>query len=84
MTEGGKPIYSRYGDEVENCMLFGTFSAMITKYTIFLSKAENKQKMHCIVNENDFLSKGFISIYSYNSKNDSVSLMSSQLEYLYN
>ena len=35
MTEGGTPIYSRYGDEIKNCSLLATFSAIITKFTIF-------------------------------------------------
>ena len=48
MTDGGKPIYSRYGDEVENCGIFGTFSAMITKYTIFLSNEKVRYSMQFI------------------------------------
>lgn len=35
MTEGGTPIYSRYGDEIDNCGILATFSAIITKFTHF-------------------------------------------------
>jgi hypothetical protein len=35
MTEGGKPVYSRYGDEMENCGILATFSAIMTKFTHF-------------------------------------------------
>ena len=86
MTDGGKPIYSRYGDEVENCMLFGTFSAIITKYTVFLSNKIIKQKLHYISNENSimiFYYKNALVFIAYSNKNDSVSLLTSQLEYLY-
>jgi hypothetical protein len=37
MTDGGKPVFSRYGDEVENCGILATFSAMMTKFTCFTS-----------------------------------------------
>ncbi|MCQ2821496.1 MAG: hypothetical protein MJ252_29920, partial [archaeon] len=86
MTDGGKPIYSRYGDEVENCGIFGTFSAMITKYTIFLSTSEEKENIHFICNDKNkmvFVKKGQLIFIAYSNKNDSVSLLSSQLEILY-
>src|SRR5690349_17580884 len=35
MTDGGKPVYSRYGDEIENCGILATFSAIMTKFTHF-------------------------------------------------
>lgn len=35
MTDGGKPIFSRYGDELENCGIVATFSAIIAKFTFF-------------------------------------------------
>jgi hypothetical protein len=37
MTDGGKPVYSRYGDELENCGILATFSAMLAKFTSFNS-----------------------------------------------
>jgi hypothetical protein len=37
MTDGGKPVYSRYGDELENCGILATFSAMLAKFTFFNS-----------------------------------------------
>jgi hypothetical protein len=37
MTDGGKPVFSRYGDEVENCGILATFSAIMTKFTCFTS-----------------------------------------------
>jgi hypothetical protein len=42
MTEGGKPVYSRYGDEMENCGILATFSAIMTKYTHFTSNEKLK------------------------------------------
>ena len=35
MIDGEKPVYSRYGNDVENNSIFATISAMITKFTIF-------------------------------------------------
>ena len=43
MTEGGKPVYSRYGDEVENCGILATFSAMMTKFTFFNDNKGNEK-----------------------------------------
>lgn len=37
MTDGGKPVYSRYGDELENCGILATFSAILAKFTSFNS-----------------------------------------------
>lgn len=45
MTDGGKPIFSRYGDEVENCGILATFSAMITKFTFFNNSQNNIEKL---------------------------------------
>ncbi len=45
MTDGGKPIFSRYGDEVENCGILATFSAMITKFTFFNNTQANTEKL---------------------------------------
>lgn len=35
MSDGGKPIYTRYGDYLEHCGIFATFSAITTKLTHF-------------------------------------------------
>ena len=35
MNDGGKPVYARYGDEVENNGILATFSAITTKFTFF-------------------------------------------------
>ena len=35
MTDGGTPIYSRYGDELKNSEILATFSAIITKFTFY-------------------------------------------------
>jgi hypothetical protein len=32
MTEGGQPIYSRYGDEMDISGMLATYSAIITKF----------------------------------------------------
>jgi hypothetical protein len=40
MTDGGKPVYSRYGDEMENCGILATFSAIMTKFTHFTNSSE--------------------------------------------
>ena len=63
MTEGGTPIYSRYGDEIKNCSLLATFSAIITKFTIFNNEQNSQEKLNYISNENSiiaFLKKGKI------------------------
>ena len=63
MTEGGTPIYSRYGDEIQNCSLLATFSAIITKFTIFNNEKNSQEKLNYICNDNSiiaFLKKGKI------------------------
>jgi hypothetical protein len=43
MTDGGKPVYSRYGDEMENNGILATFSAIMTKLIHFTSADEKLQ-----------------------------------------
>jgi hypothetical protein len=43
MTEGGKPVYSRYGDEMENNGILATFSAIMTKLIHFTGSDEKLQ-----------------------------------------
>ena len=84
MSDGGKPVYSRYGDPIENNSIFATLSAMITKFTIFNS---NKENLNIISNKNNkivFLKKGQLIFIDMSKKNDCTSLLFSQLEYLYN
>ena len=50
MTDGGKPVYSRYSEEVENNSIFATISAMITKFTIFNSTESYKEEINIISN----------------------------------
>ena len=86
MTDGGLPVYSRYGDEVELNGIFATLSAMITKYTVFLSTNNNKEELNYIVNERGilvFLKKNQLIFMALSKKGDSISLLMSQLEYLY-
>ena len=45
MCDGGKPIYSRYGDYLEHCGIFATYSAITTKLTIFNSNDNFKEKL---------------------------------------
>ena len=45
MSDGGQPIYTRYGDELQNCELLATFSAIITKFTHFHNTANSKEKL---------------------------------------
>jgi hypothetical protein len=88
MTDGGKPVYSRYGDEVENNSIFATISAMITKFTIFNNTESYKEEINIISNNKNkivFMKKGqliFIALTKY--IDDCVSLLHSQLEYIYN
>ena len=88
MTDGGKPVYSRYGDEVENNSIFATISAMITKFTIFNSSDTNKEELNVITNKKNkivFMKKGQLIFIALSKKaNDSVSLLHSQLEMIYN
>ena len=84
MNSGGTPIYSRYGDEIINCSLFATFSAIITKFTVF--NGGDTENLNYIKNEYSlivFLKKGKIFLIAVSNKNDSVSLLYSQLELLY-
>ena len=87
MSDGGKPVYSRYGDPIENNSIFATLSAMITKFTIFNSNESDKEFLNVITNEKNkiaFLKKGQLIFIALSKKNDSTSLLFSQLEYLYN
>ena len=88
MTDGGKPVYSRYGDEVENNSIFATISAMITKFTIFNNTDNYKEEINVIANNKNkivFVKKGQLIFIALSKKvNDSVSLLYSQLEYMYN
>ena len=88
MTDGGKPVYSRYGDEVENNSIFATISAMVTKFTIFNSTDTFKEELNVITNKKNkivFMKKGQLIFISFSKKpNDSVSLLHSQLEMIYN
>ena len=86
MTEGGTPIYSRYGDEIKNCSLLATFSAIITKFTIFNNEKNSQEKLNYICNDNSiiaFLKKGKIVFIALSNKSDSISFLYSQLELLY-
>ena len=87
MSDGGKPVYSRYGDPIENNSIFATLSAMITKFTIFNSKNSFKENVNIISNKKNkivFLKKGQLIFIALSKKNDCTSLLFSQLEYLYN
>ena len=86
MTEGGTPIYSRYGDEIKNCSLLATFSAIITKFTIFNNEQNSQEKLNYICNENSiiaFLKKGKIVFIALSNKTESIAFLYSQLELLY-
>lgn len=87
MTDGGLPVYSRYGDEIELNGIFATLSAMITKFTVFLSTNDNNENLNYIVNERGtlvFLKKNQLIFMALSKKDDSISFLVSQLEYLYN
>ena len=87
MSDGGKPVYSRYGDPIENNSIFSTLSAMITKFTIFNSNNSFKENLNIISNNKNkivFLKKGQLIFIALSKKEDCTSLLYSQLEYLYN
>lgn len=86
MTDGGLPVYSRYGDEVENNGIFAFLSATITKYTVFLGDKDISEQLHYIANEKSiivFFNKDQLYFIALSKKKDSISLLSSQLEFLY-
>ena len=86
MSDGGKPVYSRYGDPIENNSIFATLSAMITKFTIFNSNDNDKEMLNVIMNNKNkivFLKKGQLIFIALSKKNDCTSLLFAQLEYLY-
>ena len=87
MSDGGKPVYSRYGDPIENNSIFATLSAMITKFTIFNSDNSNKENLNIISNNKNkivFFKKGQLIFIALSKKDECTSLLFSQLEYLYN
>ena len=87
MSDGGKPVYSRYGDPIENNSIFATLSAMITKFTIFNNDNSNKESLNIISNNKNkivFLKKGQLIFIALSKKDECTSLLFSQLEYLYN
>ena len=55
MTEGGTPIYSRYSDEMKICGILATFSAIITKFTIFNKYKDNIEKLNYICNNKSII-----------------------------
>ena len=87
MTEGGTPIYSRYGDEIKNCSLSATFSAIVTKFVAFNGGTNNeKESLNYIKNEYSlivFMKKGKLFFIAVSNKKDSVSFLHRQLELLY-
>ena len=86
MSDGGKPVYSRYGDPIENNSIFATLSAMITKFTIFNTDNSIKENINIISNNKNkivFLKKGHLIFIALSKKDDCTSLLYSQLEYLY-
>ena len=86
MSDGGKPVYSRYGDPIENNSIFATLSAMITKFTVFNSNESDKEFLNVITNAKNkivFLKKGQLIFIALSKKDDCTSLLFSQLEYLY-
>ena len=88
MTDGGAPIYSRYSDELEINGILATFSAIITKFVVFHNEKNTCEKLNYISNDKTlivFLKKNklyFIALS--NNKNESISFLYSQLEYIYN
>ena len=87
MTEGGKPIYSRYGDAIDNSAFFAALSAIITKFTIFNSTEDKKEELNIISNSKKLIvfdKKNSLIFVSISNKNEYVSLLKSQLEYLNN
>ena len=48
MTDGGTPIYSRYGDELQNSDILATFSAIIIKFTVFNANQNYAEKLNYI------------------------------------
>ena len=86
MTEGGTPIYSRYSDEMKICGILATFSAIITKFTIFNKYKDNIEKLNYICNGKSiivFLKVGSLFLIAISQQNDSISFLYSQLELLY-
>lgn len=86
MADGGAPIYTRYGDEVKNCSIHATFSAIIARFSILFDNKPNEESLNYIKNECSimvFLKKGKIYIMGISNKNDSVSFLYNQLELLY-
>lgn len=86
MTDGGLPVYSRYGDEVENNGIFAFLSATITKYTVFLGTENEPEQLNYIANEKSlivFFKKNQLFFIALSKKKDSISLLASQLEFLY-
>ena len=78
MSDGGKPVYSRYGDPIENNSIFATLSAMITKFTVFNSNESDKEFLNVITNAKNkivFLKKGQLIFIALSKKDDCTSLL---------
>jgi hypothetical protein len=45
MNDAGKPVYARYGNEIENCGFLATFSAIMSKFTHFNSINKETEKL---------------------------------------
>jgi hypothetical protein len=86
MTDGGTPIYSRYGDELQNSDILATFSAIIIKFTVFNANQNFAEKLNYISNDKCsivFLKKRKIFFIALSKKQDSISFLNSQLELLW-
>ena len=82
----GTPIYSLYGDEIQNCSLLATFGAIICKFTIFNNEKNSQEKLNYICNDNSiitFLKKRKNVFIALSNKNDSLSFLFSYFELLY-
>ena len=78
MAEKSTPIYSLYGDEIQNYSLLATFSAIITKFTKFNNEKNSQEKLNYICNDNSiisFLKKGKNVFIALSNKTVSLSFL---------
>lgn len=86
LTPAGKPLYSRYGDEIKLSSIFASLSAIIRKFSMFFTDEGKESQMEVIVKQNCKI----ILLYRENlcyvcitkKMNDSVYLIQNMLEFL--
>jgi actin-related protein 3 len=52
MTSGGKPVYVRYGDEIDLASFLATLAAIMEKFSMYFSTDKQKSSFQKVVQNN--------------------------------